>query len=78
MTIKEILWYNIYGCAISNTIGVDDPKTQCDDLPRHIGLVLDVITFTAIVVQIILFGTKYWDHIREYATSRCVAIDPDW
>jgi len=33
---------------------------MCDDLPQHAGLWLDVFTFVAIVIQIIIFDTPYW------------------
>ena len=33
---------------------------MCDDLPRHVGLWLDVFVFAAIVTQIIIFASPYW------------------
>jgi len=59
-------------------LGVADPEIRCDDLPRHVGLWLDVFAFIAIMLQIILFSTTYWNHIRQSALSKYVSRDPYW
>lgn len=48
---------------------------MCDDLPRHVGLWLDVFVFAAIVTQIIIFASPYWScglHDQEEMESICV------
>jgi len=58
-------------------LGAIDPDQQCDDLPRHISLWLDIFAFAAIIVQIILFDSPYWSYIRDYTIAQHLDDDTD-
>ena len=57
--------------------GVTDPDKLCDDLPRHVGLWLDVFAFAAITIQTILFASPYWSYIRDYTIAQHLDDDTD-
>ena len=58
-------------------LGAIDPDQRCDDLPHHVGLWLDVFAFAAIILQIILFASPYWSHIRDYTIAQHLDDDTD-
>lgn len=70
--------YSSYSCNVFYVFkGVTDPDQLCDDLPRHVGLWLDVFAFTAIIIQIILFASPYWSYIRDYTITHHLDDDTD-
>ena len=48
---------------------------MCDDLPRHVGLWLDVFVFAAIVTQIIIFASPYWScGLHDQQEMECIYV----
>ncbi|XP_065913262.1 piezo-type mechanosensitive ion channel component 1-like isoform X2 [Dysidea avara] len=64
-------------CGARSYYGVTDPDKLCDDLPRHVGLWLDVFAFAAITIQTILFASPYWSYIRDYTIAQHLDDDTD-